>query len=67
MLPGDSGGALMIEGPRGELYYLGAISARQGRGVALATAVTGKRSLATALYPSFDFILAEARKLGYVR
>jgi hypothetical protein len=67
VLPGDSGGALMAEGPRGELYYLGVISAQQGRRVALATTVTTKRSLATALYPSFDFILAEARKLGYAR
>jgi hypothetical protein len=67
VLPGDSGGALMVEGPRGELYYLGVISAQQGRRIALATAVTDKRSLATALYPSFDFILAEARKLGYAR
>ncbi len=67
VLPGDSGGALMIEGPRGELYYMGVVSAQQGRRVALATTVTDKRSLATALYPSFEFILAEARKLGYVR
>lgn len=67
MLPGDSGGALMVEGARGELYYLGVISVQQGRRVALATTVTTKRSLATALYPSFDFILAEARKLGYAR
>lgn len=67
VLPGDSGGALMVEGPRGELYYLGVISAQQGRRIALAATVTDKRSLATALYPSFDFIQAEARKLGYAR
>jgi hypothetical protein len=35
--------------------------------VALATALPEKRSVAAALYPSFDFILAEARKLGYAR
>jgi hypothetical protein len=57
----------MIEGPRGELYYLGVVSAQQGRRIALAATVTDKRSLATALYPSFDFILTEARKLGYAR
>jgi hypothetical protein len=45
VLPGDSGGALMVEGPRGELYYLGVISAQQGRRVALADTVTDKRSL----------------------
>jgi hypothetical protein len=67
VLPGDSGGALLIEGPMGELYYLGVISAQQGRRVALVTAVTDKRSLATALFPSFNFVLAGARKLGYAR
>lgn len=67
VLPGDSGGALLVEGPRGELYYLGVISAQQGRFIALADVVTEKRSLATALYPSLDFILDEARKLGYAR
>ena len=67
VLPGDSGGALLVEGPRGELYYLGVISAQQGRSLALASSVTQKRSVATALYPSLDFILEEARKLGYAR
>ena len=43
------------------------ISAQQGRFIALADTVTQKRSLATALYPSLDFILDEARKLGYAR
>jgi hypothetical protein len=67
VLPRDSGGALLVEGPLGELYYLGVISAQQGRFIALADTVTQKRSLATALYPSLDFILDEARKLGYAR
>jgi hypothetical protein len=67
VLPGDSGGALLIEGPRGELYYLGVISAQQGWSLALADSLTRKRSVATALYPSLDFILDEARKLGYAR
>jgi hypothetical protein len=67
VLPGDSGGALMVEGPHGELYYLGVISAQQGRRMALATTVTEKRSVAAALYPSLDFIRGEARKLGYIR
>ena len=67
VLPGDSGGALLVEGPRGELYYLGVIPAQQGRSLALASNVTQKRSVATALYPSLDFILEEARKLGYAR
>jgi hypothetical protein len=67
VLPGDSGGALMVEGPHGELYFLGVISAQQGWSLALADALLEKRSLAAALYPSLDFILAEARKLGYAR
>jgi hypothetical protein len=67
VLPGDSGGALLVEGPRGELYYLGVISAQHGRSLALASSVTQKRSVATALYPSLNFILEEARKLGYTR
>ncbi len=41
------------------------ISAQQGRSLALASSVTQNRSVATALYPSLDFILEEARKLGY--
>ena len=58
---------MLVERPRGELYYLGVISAQQGRFLALASSVTQKRSVATALYPGLDFILEEARKLGYAR
>ena len=65
VMPGDSGGALLVEGPHGEFYYLGIISAQQGASPALAAAASEPRSLATALYPNLDFIAEEARKLGY--
>ena len=29
-MPGDSGGAVLVEGAQGQLYYLGFISAQQG-------------------------------------
>lgn len=64
VMPGDSGGALLIEGPQGELNYIGVVSAQQGL-PELAVVAHSNRSLATALYPSLDFILSEARKLGY--
>jgi hypothetical protein len=66
VLPGDSGGALLIEGHHGKFYYLGVISAQQGLPPDLAAVAPRPRSVATALYPSHDFILREARKLGYV-
>lgn len=64
VMPGDSGGALLVEDEHGQLYYRGVISAQQGS-PELALIAPVKRSLATALHPSLEFILAEARKLGY--
>jgi hypothetical protein len=66
VMPGDSGGALLVEGERGQLYYLGVISAQRGRAPEVAAAATQKRSLATALYPSLGFIAERARQLGYL-
>ena len=63
-MPGDSGGALLVEGARGQLYYLGVISAQQG--LEIAASASERRSLATALYPSLGFIADRARALGYL-
>lgn len=30
VMPGDSGSALLIEGPAGKLYYIGVISSHRG-------------------------------------
>lgn len=65
VMPGDSGGALLVEGEHGAFYYLGVISAQQGLSAEFATAASEKRSLAAALYPNFDFIAEAARRLGY--
>lgn len=66
VMPGDSGGPLLIEGPGGKLYYLGVISSHWGSYAEKATKrEVDKRSFATALYPSLDLIYDEARKLGY--
>lgn len=66
VMPGDSGGALLVEGPRGQLYFLGVISAQQGTPAELVAGASERKSLATALYPSHDFIAEQARKLGYL-
>jgi hypothetical protein len=67
VLPGDSGGALLVEGPAGKLYYLGVISSHWGSYAEKATKrEVDRRSFATALYPSLDLIAEEARKLGYL-
>ncbi len=66
VMPGDSGGALLVEGTEGQFYYLGVISAQQGPAVEVAATTLRRRSLAAALYPSLDFIAAQARKLGYL-
>lgn len=68
VMPGDSGGPLLVEGPKGQLYFVGVLSSRWGSYVANFTKLDAdKRSFASALYPSLDFILDEARKLGYSR
>ena len=66
VMPGDSGGALLVEGAQGQLYYLGVISAQQGLFPEIAASASERRSLATALYPSLGFIADRARALGYV-
>lgn len=65
VMPGDSGGALLVEGTEGQLYYLGVISAQQGLFPEIGAGASERRSLATALYPSLGFIADRARKLGY--
>jgi hypothetical protein len=65
VMPGDSGGALLVEGTDGKLYYLGVISAQQGLFPEIWAGASERRSLATALYPSLGFIADRARKLGY--
>lgn len=68
VMPGDSGGALFIEGPGGRLYYLGVISSHWGSYTEKATKrEVDRRSFASALYPSLDLIIEEARKLGYMQ
>ena len=66
VMPGDSGGALLVEGAQGQLYYLGVISAQQGLFPEIGASASERRSLATALYPSLGFIADRARSLGYV-
>lgn len=66
VMPGDSGGALLVEGEQGQLYYLGVISAQQGLFPEIAASASERRSLATALYPSLGFIADRARALGYL-
>jgi hypothetical protein len=67
VMPGDSGGALFVEGPKDQLYFAGVISSHWGSYAAhIVKQEADKRSFATALYPSLDFILDEARKLGFV-
>ena len=66
VMPGDSGGALLVEGARGQLYYPAVISAQQGLFPEIAASASERRSLATALYPSLGFIADRARALGYL-
>ena len=66
VMPGDSGGAVLVEGAQGQLYYLGFISAQQGLFPEIGASASERRSLATALYPILGFIADRARSLGYV-
>ena len=67
VMPGDSGGTLLVEGPNGTLYFAGVISSHWGSYAAqVKKAEADKRSFATALYPSLDFIGDAARRLGYI-
>ena len=65
-MPGDSGGALLVEGAQGQLYYRGVMSAQQGLLPEIGASASERRSLATALYPSLGFIADRACSLGYV-
>jgi hypothetical protein len=66
VMPGDSGGTLLVEGPNGTLYFAGVISSHWGSYAAqVVKQEADKRSFATALYPSLNFIDDAARRLGY--
>lgn len=65
VMPGDSGGALLVENDDGHLSYVGVISAQQGLPPELAAVSKWQRSLASALYSNLNFILAKANELGY--
>ena len=64
VMPGDSGGALLVEGERGQLYFCGVISAQRGP-PEIAVLSPFKQSLATMLSTNQSFIATEARRLGY--
>jgi hypothetical protein len=65
-MPGDSGGTLLVEGPNGTLYFAGVISSHWGSyAKQVVKQEADKRSFATALYPSLNFIDDAARRLGY--
>ena len=68
VMPGDSGGALLVEGAQGQLYYLGVISAQQGLFPEIAASTSEKRGQPLST-PSLGFIadpgaLARLRALG---
>jgi hypothetical protein len=65
VMPGDSGGALLIEDTDGALHYAGVISAQRGLPPELSAVASWRQSAATALAPNLDFILETARALGY--
>jgi Trypsin len=65
VLPGDSGGALLVEAPDGALHYAGVISAGSGLPPALASVGAWRQSAAASLAPNLDFIEEKARSLGY--
>lgn len=65
VLPGDSGGALLVEAPDGTLHYAGVISAGSGLPPALASVATWRQSAAASLGLNLDFIRRKARALGY--
>ncbi|WP_158008325.1 trypsin-like serine protease [Methyloceanibacter methanicus] len=67
VLPGDSGGALLIEDEDEALRYVGVISAQRGLPPELATVSGRRQSAATALSANLDFIEETARSLGYGR
>jgi hypothetical protein len=64
VMPGDSGGALFVEGGEGQLYFCGVISAQRGP-PEIAALSSFKKSVATMLSANQGFIAGEARRLGY--
>lgn len=63
VMPGDSGGALLVEAPDGALHYAGVISAQSG--LPPAASAAWRHSAAVSLEPNFEFIVEKARALGY--
>ncbi len=64
-MPGDSGGALLVEAADGKLSYVGVISVRRGLPLELSALASTRRSAAAAISANRDFILETARALGY--
>jgi trypsin len=64
-MPGDSGGALLIQAADGGLYYVGVISVQRALPRDLSAMASWRRSAAAAIQDNRDFILAKARELGY--
>jgi hypothetical protein len=64
-MPGDSGGALLVEAADGRLSYVGVISVRRGLPPELSALASTRRSAAAAISANRDFILETARALGY--
>jgi len=65
VLPGDSGGALLVEDRDGALRYAGVISAQRGLPPELAAVSARPQSAAAALASNLEFIAGAARALGY--
>ena len=65
VLPGDSGGALMIEAPDGTLQFAGVISAQRGLPPEFRSLASWQQSAAAPLGLNRDFVLKRARALGY--
>lgn len=65
VLPGDSGGALLIEDGDGALRFAGVISAQRGLPPELAAVSARPQSAAAALASNRDVITDAARALGY--
>lgn len=65
VMPGDSGGALLVEADDSKLYYVGVISAQKGLPPELSAVASRHRTLAAALSANLAFITKKAKELGY--
>jgi hypothetical protein len=65
VMPGDSGGPLLIEAKDGQLYFAGVISAQRALPPEIAARSKWQRSLAATLSANQPFISAKAKELGY--